>query len=212
MRWSERQRAMLREMGLRVWVPPMPARGRREPTADGADARRPSGRRRSRRPCRAAAPAARAPAPACRPGATDPRPAPPSPAAARPSRAGWRRRPAVDSPAPADWLVVGEPFVRRRRRSGRAVAEQELLLDNMLRAIRRRARRRAGPRREVPRLPPARSRRGDAGAIDGGDRGGAAALHPRPRPRRRRRRCSASTSRSASCAAACTSAAASRWS
>jgi hypothetical protein len=108
MRWSERQLAMLREMGIRVWATPA-----RE---DAGDATVVAERR---------AEPASAPAATVAQGATPPRPGPvlaaePSALAALPS---------------ADWLVVAERFDAAAADST-AAAEQELLLDNMLRAIR----------------------------------------------------------------------------
>ena len=108
MRWSERQLAMLREMGIRVWAPPA-----REDAGDAtAVAERP-------------AETASAPAATVARTATPPRPVPVP--AAEPS--------AVVALASAEWLVVAEPFDSAAA-DPTAAAEQELLLDNMLRAIR----------------------------------------------------------------------------
>ena len=108
MRWSERQLAMLREMGIRVWAPPA-----REDAGDAtAVAERP-------------AEPASAPAAIVARTATPPRPVPVP--AAEPS--------AVVALASAEWLVVAEPFDSAAA-DPTAAAEQELLLDNMLRAIR----------------------------------------------------------------------------
>ena len=97
MRWNERQLAMLREMGIRVW-----RAGRSEAPPTWST---PAERRRCRAPpvraSRAAARRAAVPAPA---------------------RAAPRRR-ASPRLAPAEWLVVGEPFdAGADRRSGRARA------------------------------------------------------------------------------------------
>ena len=98
MRWSERQLAMLREMGIRVWAPAAPAG--MEPVAGATMVAERS----------------------ADPGAV--------PAAAAPG--GTR----VAAPlASADWLIVGESFASTAADPA-AAAEQELLLDNMLRAIR----------------------------------------------------------------------------
>ncbi|MEP7140355.1 MAG: hypothetical protein ABI745_12050 [Caldimonas sp.] len=105
MRWTERQRAMLREMGVQVWS--------REPAlveagpADGDEAEATSARRVSAA-AKATAAAARSPA------------SPSSP----PSPKG------TDGAAvtAADWLVVGDPLDPND-------PQQELLLDNLLRAI-----------------------------------------------------------------------------
>lgn len=115
MRWSERQLAMLREMGIRVWAPARPegdegativVEGVVEPPSPPAVAR----------------------AAAATPAAT----------AAMPVAAGI----AAETPstpmlalASAEWLVVAEPFDSASPDPA-AAAEQELLLDNMLRAIR----------------------------------------------------------------------------
>jgi uracil-DNA glycosylase len=118
MRWSERQLAMLREMGIRVWA--------RERPGDVAEA---GGgiavAERTAAPAPALPPQARAPAPAY-----EPRPAaPPVQAAASETLA------VGEAPVAADWLVVAEPFASIGGAASDA-AEQELLLDNMLQAIR----------------------------------------------------------------------------
>ena len=108
MRWTERQCAMLREMGVQLWS--------REPALveDGPPA---------------ADPASRAiPAPSTLQMSTradvDHRVAEPRPAAAMPPAA-----PALaGAMQPADWLVIGEPLDPGDR-------QQEQLLDNLLRAI-----------------------------------------------------------------------------
>ena len=119
MRWSERQLAMLREMGIRVWAPEAAA------AVDGEGAVTMVA---ERTPEPAAEPAvARAPAAAYERGG----PATPSqraaPVSAEPIAPG--------SLVSAEWLVVGEPFASTGADPA-AAAEQELLLDNMLRAIR----------------------------------------------------------------------------
>jgi uracil-DNA glycosylase len=106
-RWTERQRAMLREMGVRMWVReealPVVAK-----TTAGDTARTiASTATVDRQPAVAAVPLR-------------------APAAARPELGQ------VEG-VPADWLVVGEPFGD----SASAVAgEQERLLANMLHAVR----------------------------------------------------------------------------
>lgn len=118
MRWSERQLAMLREMGIRVWG--------RERSGDAVEAGSATlVAERSAEPAPARPPEARAPA-----AAYETRPAVTSAGAATSSR---RALPAAL--AEADWLVVGEPFAASAGGAD-AVAEQELLLDNMLHAIR----------------------------------------------------------------------------
>jgi uracil-DNA glycosylase family 4 len=100
MRWTERQRAMLREMGVHLWVHPGDAvEIAVAPTLTTASAPQAETLRAEIRP----APALAAPAP--EPAAT-----------------------LAPSLAPADWLVVGEPF-------DPGDAQQEPLLDNLLRAI-----------------------------------------------------------------------------
>ncbi len=118
MRWSERQLAMLREMGIRVWA--------REAPADAAE----SGGATlvaERTAAPVPPPKARAPAAAYerRPAATLPvaGATPAGPAAP----GGW---------VAADWLVVGEPFAATDGAPDAAALEQEQLLDNMLQAIR----------------------------------------------------------------------------
>ena len=195
MRWSERQLAMLREMGIRVWAPEAPAAiGRTQ-----APRRWSRSARRSRRPRAPRRWRARRRRPTTRGGPSG---------AGVPAGCGRRRTPIAPGPlVSAEWLVVGEPFASTAADPA-AAAEQELLLDNMLRAIR------VSRGSEVSRRPglPSPGRRGPGRRHRHGDRSGAAALHPRARPRRRRWRCSASTSRSASCASGCTSATAFRWS
>ena len=124
MRWTERQRAMLREMGIALWAPPASA-SRDDAGEDlGAPARALDGGSPASEPARrgddadggavgsAADAAAVVAAPASRARADDSAPALP-------------RLPGL---APADWLVVAEPLEG-------ADPQQEQLLDNMLRAI-----------------------------------------------------------------------------
>jgi DNA polymerase len=112
MRWSERQVAMLREMGIRVWSREAPGtHGEPEPGADVLVAEEP----RPRAAVAAERVAEEAPAPA--------------PAA---QLAGPTSAPAL---ANAEWLVVGEPFDAIGGAGDLTAANQERLLDNMLRAI-----------------------------------------------------------------------------
>jgi len=122
MRWSERQLAMLREMGIRVWAPEAPAAPADEGGATTMVA--------ERAPEAAAGPVAVARSPAAAYERAGQRPAPPSRVAAAAAGA------IAPGPLPsAEWLVVGEPFASTAADPATA-AEQELLLDNMLRAIR----------------------------------------------------------------------------
>ena len=107
MRWTERQRAMLREMGIRLWAPERrgEARGDARVVAERASAEPGVG-------C-AAATARRGPR--RRRGAGDPL-----------ARRAVRRARAL---AGADWLVVAEPL------DAEPIRQQQQLLDNMLRAI-----------------------------------------------------------------------------
>ncbi len=108
MRWTERQRAMLREMGVQLWS--------REPALveDGPAAAALATR---------AIPASSTPQTPPRADAAH-RVAEPRPAAAT-SSTGPGRAAAVQ---PSDWLVIGEPL-------DPADPQQEQLLDNLLRAI-----------------------------------------------------------------------------
>ena len=126
MRWNERQLAMLREMGIRVWAPASSA------SADGAGGEATLVAEPPASPVAAAtaataassvaAPVMRAVAPPVR----DAEGAPPhAPSLRDDAVAGM---PALAS---AHWLVVGEPFDA----AGDAAADQEQLLDNMLRSI-----------------------------------------------------------------------------
>ena len=112
MRWSERQVAMLREMGIRVWSREAPdAHVAPESGTDVLVADEP-------RP--------RAVAAAEHVAAKPPAPAPVAPLACPASA------PALAS---AEWLVVGEPFDAIGGAGDLTAADQERLLDNMLRAI-----------------------------------------------------------------------------
>jgi uracil-DNA glycosylase family 4 len=112
MRWSERQVAMLREMGIRVWSREAPdAHAGPESGADVLVAEEPW---------------PRAVAAAERVAETAPAPAPAAPLA------GPASAPALAS---AEWLVVGEPFDAIGGAGDLTAADQERLLDNMLRAI-----------------------------------------------------------------------------
>jgi DNA polymerase len=121
MRWSERQLAMLREMGIRVWAP----------ASAGCDDDAGETATLLAEPAAAVAPAP-VRSPATSSARAVERPASPAPAA------GHRRAGApspASSLASAEWLVVGEPFDAAAADPA-AAAEQALLLDNMLRAIR----------------------------------------------------------------------------
>ena len=123
MRWSERQLAMLRVMGIRVWAPEAPAAIEEEGAATMVAERLAN-------PATppAATPVARAPATVYEHAVDRAAPVSRVPAATGvPFAAG--------SLLSAEWLVVGEPFASTAADPA-AVAEQELLLDNMLRAIR----------------------------------------------------------------------------
>jgi uracil-DNA glycosylase family 4 len=106
MRWTERQRAMLREMGVQMWQRDgsMPA----SPAASGEDVA-------------VAEPAAVGPT-------QSPRPSPPRPAPAMPleGEAEWQA---------ADWLIVGEPFEAVAPGTIAVAGDQRRLLANMLQAI-----------------------------------------------------------------------------
>ncbi|HSC65212.1 MAG TPA: hypothetical protein VLD35_16330 [Caldimonas sp.] len=122
MRWTERQRAMLREMGITLWTPeetpaaqpavvvatPPPTAAARAGAAAAQTGAVPAGRG-----------AAAAPASAARAEA----PAPPRGRA--PEAVATARLPGL---APADWLIVSEPL-------DDGDPQQQQLLDNMLRAI-----------------------------------------------------------------------------
>jgi len=114
MRWTERQRAMLREMGVRMWTRPAAPDGvvAAPDERAGAGAGRGSGK--GVAPVLAAATTVAAPTDVARAAAMS------APAAAVPTK-----------PSPCDWLVVGEPFDV----GDGAAGEQERLLDNMLQSI-----------------------------------------------------------------------------
>jgi uracil-DNA glycosylase len=109
-RWTERQRAMLREMGVRMWVReealPVAARA----TAGDAARTIASTATLDRQPAAAAVPLR-------------------EPAAARPE-------PGQVEGVPADWLVVGEPFGDTASAVASVAGEQERLLASMLHAVR----------------------------------------------------------------------------
>ena len=108
MRWTERQRAMLREMGVRTW-----ARG--GPVLESAASRDEKIVADDESPAEPVRPTL----------ATAPRPA--APAVPAPGDIEWM---------PADWLIVGEPFdAVANAPGGLAAGEQERLLANMLQAI-----------------------------------------------------------------------------
>jgi len=114
MRWTERQRAMLREMGVRMWTRPAAPDGvvAAPDERAGAGAGRGSGK--GVAPVLAAATTVAAPTDVARAAAMS------APAAAVPTKA-----------SPCDWLVVGEPFDV----GDGAPGEQERLLDHMLQSI-----------------------------------------------------------------------------
>jgi DNA polymerase len=148
-----RQRAMLQEMGVRVWAPLTAPESPAELTA-------PAKPQRASEPEPAALPDAPPPV-------VDVRPSVPSQTLPSPSRVtelasgithmDWpalteavhhcqacamclgRRVPSLAAPAqamPCDWLVVGDPPDEAQERAGQPfVAEAGLLLDNMLRAV-----------------------------------------------------------------------------
>jgi DNA polymerase len=123
MRWTERQRAMLREMGVRLWpgdaadalVATEPSAAAPGPTATAARAERSSSVA-AHAPVQEPASAA----PAARPPAHAPAP--------RSGRSSSEEAPRLPGLAPADWLVVGEPL-------DGADAQPRQLLENMLGAI-----------------------------------------------------------------------------
>jgi len=139
MRWSERQLAMLREMGIRVWAPASTALDENDDDAGAAATR-------VAEPATAAAtvaaPTARAPAIAYGRDASLDRPSPPTaPLSPRNGAAPIATAPMATAMAAAplasgEWLVVGEPFDAVVAADPASAADQELLLDNMLRAIR----------------------------------------------------------------------------
>ena len=110
MRWTERQRAMLREMGLEVWAPPAAPAERPEPRAATSD---PSPRAVPVPPSPLSVPARPSPTPAptaARPGVATPAPAPASaPAAAEPAP-----RPDRDLIATLDWPALREAVANCR--------------------------------------------------------------------------------------------------
>lgn len=130
MPWSERQRAMLRAMGLRVWV-----RERAEPATTQGDAPRTAAAASSRSGDAPAATAVRGHAGAGNaspPVATATRQVSASPVpASQPAPA------ARAGPVAADWLVIGDPLGPNDAADGDAGRpQQERLLVNLLRAVR----------------------------------------------------------------------------
>ena len=114
MRWSERQRAMLLEMGVRVWT--------LEPAlADG--------------PTSTAPPASREAVDDGRRSATEtvPQPVTDGDIAGTPRPVAT---PAGEPVGPADWLVLGEPGMPGDGAAAASRQLQDRLLDNMLRAVR----------------------------------------------------------------------------
>lgn len=118
MRWSERQRAMLREMAVHLWEREAPTAD--VPLAGPGDANDANDVGDANEVFAASPPAARGPAPADR--------------AAQAAPMATRRLPDTAASAvawqAADWLVVGEPF-----EAADGTSAQAQLLDNMLRAI-----------------------------------------------------------------------------
>ncbi len=114
MRWTERQRAMLREMGIHLWAP------RAAPDAVAAPAA-------SSAPAPPAANSARAGASSTGVARDSARSADPI-AAPTPQREAEPSVPRWPGLAPAEWLVVSEPL-------DAGDPQQEQLLENMLRAI-----------------------------------------------------------------------------
>ncbi len=178
MGWTERQRSMLRAMGLAVWVPPadtpVDAAGSPEPTPYLAPAQRPD-----EAPAQtpALAPAPRAAAPASRPvAAPAPSPAAGSVVAHEPAPEGHDAVAAMDWPAlraavsacracalcesrtqtvfgvgheQAHWMIVGEaPGEQEDLKGEPFVGAAGQLLDNMLRALGL-TRGEAGPEQQV---------------------------------------------------------------
>ena len=123
MRWTERQRAMLREMGIHLWIPEVAATPAEDEVmvAPAASRRAEAGAAvASVVQNRAASRPAAAPAGSLRADAT---------ATSRPRRAEENATTArLPRLAPADWLVVAEPL-------DDSDPQQQQLLDNMLRAI-----------------------------------------------------------------------------
>ena len=211
MRWTERQRAMLREMGIRVWAPGAPtARGR---TPAERDARRASARR--VRAARRAAPrrrrCARAPAAGLADGAADGR--------RRLHRLHVRR----DAPtvfgvghraAPTGWSSARRRASRKTARASPSSARQDSCSTTCCArsalARARRRRRAAGLHRQPLKCRPPRNRNPSRTScacepfLRAADRAGAAAHASSRWAASPCRRCSAATSRSAACAAACT--------
>jgi uracil-DNA glycosylase len=107
MRWTERQQAMLREMGVRLWARDVAAPA---PVANDDEA------------------VVVADEPRARVGLS-------SEGSARPAPSASPARPEVEW-LPADWLIVGEPFdAAVGAAAATAAGDQERLLANMLQAI-----------------------------------------------------------------------------
>src|SRR6187402_16035 len=123
MRWTERQRAMLREMGIHLWIPEVSAPAEDEAVVVASAVSSRSGAGAVVAPAvqnRADRGAAVAPAVSLRADATS---------SVRPRRAEENASTArLPGLAPADWLVVAEPL-------DDSDPQQQQLLDNMLRAI-----------------------------------------------------------------------------
>ena len=122
MRWTERQRAMLREMGIHLWIPEVAtAAGENEVAVAETPPRRAD--------AGAKAGAAQASPVESGPAAAAVSPRADATATARPRR-GEDSAPTARLPglAPADWLLVAEPL-------DDGDPQQQQLLDNMLRAI-----------------------------------------------------------------------------
>ncbi len=128
MRWSERQVAMLREMGVRVW--PRHEAGAYGESEAGAEVLIAE----ERRPVAVAA---------VEPFAARPVVPPPAAPTAQAAPPGPPTTPALAS---AEWLIVGEPFDAVGDDGDATAAEQARLLDNMLHAVRVS---RAAPTREA---------------------------------------------------------------
>ena len=138
MRWSERQLAMLREMGIRVWSRDRP--GAQDPALRAGDAlavEEAPGPMRATAPI--APPPASATAPVARSGVSPPAPVGrPAELAAMPDVAARAPTPEpATALASAEWLIVGAAFdAAGSAGDPDAARDQERLLDNMLHAIR----------------------------------------------------------------------------
>ena len=238
MRWTERQRALLRGMGMRAAgcaaIAAHCARGRVD-ADEVAAAARPAGaagrpRRSDVRPV--AAPrqpgAARAPAARRHRRARLARRCAPRSRPAAPARCARRaaRRCSASATRSAHWMIVGEAPGEQEDLQGEPfVGQAGQLLDNMLRALGlTRAATADAAQRQVyiantlkcrpPRQPqPGAGRTGAVRALPAAPgRAGAAAHHPGDGPLRGAGAAAQRASRSAGCAAACTATRACRWS